>query len=199
MKKVNWFLMLVFLLGAGVRAIDAWRPVDRPSWRECDVAGIARSYYREGMNLFYPRVDWRGDSPGFAEMELPIYPWLIAWGYKIFGFHEPIGRIINYFFSLLTLVVFFKLVKYLLPPMGAIAAAIFFTFNPLLINTSNSLQPEGLMFLGYVLAGYWFIRWLDNESKWYLLGACVATAASILAKATAAHICVRWRVIGDTT
>ena len=188
MKKLNLFLALVFLLGAGIRAIDVDRSVDRPSWRECDVAGIARSYYREGTNLFYPRVDWRGDGPGYAEMELPVYPWLIAWGYKLFGFHESIGRIINYIFSLLTLVVFFKLAKYLLPPWGTLAAAIFFTFNPLLINISNSLQPEGLMFLGYVLAGYLFIRWLDNESKWYLLGACAATAAAILAKATAAHI-----------
>ncbi|MBL8206689.1 MAG: glycosyltransferase family 39 protein [Blastocatellia bacterium] len=188
MKKLNLLLALVFLLGAGIRAIDVGHPVDRPSWRECDVAGIARSYDREGMNLFYPRVDWRGNGPGYAEMEFPVYPWLIAWGYQFFGFHEPIGRIINYVFSLLTLLVFFKLARYLLPPWGTITAAIFFTFNPLLINVSNSLQPEGLMFLCYVLAGYLFIRWLDNESKWYLLGACMATAAAILAKATAAHI-----------
>ncbi|HEX4947603.1 MAG TPA: glycosyltransferase family 39 protein [Blastocatellia bacterium] len=188
MKKLNWFLLLVLLLGAGVRAIDVWRPVDRPSWRECDVAGIARAYDREGMNLFYPRVDWRGDTPGYAEMEFPVYPWLIAWGYKLFGFHEPFGRIINFAFSLLTLLVFYKLAKYLLPPWGTVAAALFFTFNPLLINVSNSLQPEGLMFLCYVLAGYWFIRWLDNESRWHLFGACIATAAAILAKATAAHI-----------
>lgn len=188
MKKLNLLLALVFLLGAGIRAIDVGHRVDRPSWRECDVAGIARSYDREGMNLFYPRVDWRGNGPGYAEMEFPVYPWLIAWGYQFFGFHEPIGRIINYVFSLLTLLVFFKLARYLLPPWGTITAAIFLTFNPLLINVSNSLQPEGLMFLCYVLAGYLFIRWLDNESKWYLLGACMATAAAILAKATAAHI-----------
>jgi 4-amino-4-deoxy-L-arabinose transferase-like glycosyltransferase len=188
MKKINWLLLLVFVLGAGVRVIDVWHTVDRPSWRECDVAGIARNYYREGLNLFYPRVDWRGDTPGYAEMEFPIYPWLIAWGYKLFDFHEPIGRVINYAFSLLTLLVFFKLAKYLLSPWGAVVAAIFFTFNPLLINVSNALQPEGLMFLCYVLAGYLFIRWLDNESRWYLFGACVTTAAAILAKATAAHI-----------
>ncbi len=203
MKKVNLFLTLVFVLGAGVHALDILRPVDRPSWRECDVAGIARSYVREGMNLFYPRVDWRGDTPGYAEMEFPLYPWAIAWGYKIFGVYEPLGRIINYAFSLLTMLAFFKLAKYLLPPIGAVAAAIFFTFNPLFTNISNSLQPEGLMLLGYVLAAYWFIRWLDQESRWHLLGACVATAAAILAKATAAHIglffvLLLWRKYGFT-
>jgi 4-amino-4-deoxy-L-arabinose transferase-like glycosyltransferase len=188
MKKVNLFLTLMFVLGAGIHAMDILRPVDRPSWRENDVAGIARSYYREGMNLFYPRVDWRGDTPGYAEMEFPLYPWLIAWGYKFFGVYEPLGRIINYVFSLLTMVVFFKLAKYLLPPMGAVTAAIFFTFNPLFANISNSLQPEGLMLLAYMLAAYWFIRWCDNEARLYLIAACAATALSILAKATAAHI-----------
>ena len=188
MKKLNLFLTLVFVLGAGVHALDILRPVDRPSWRECDVAGIARNYYREGLNLFYPRVDWRGDTPGYAEMELPLYPWLIAWGYKLFGVYEPLGRIVNYVFSLLTMAVFFKLAKYLLPPTGAIAAAIFFAFNPLFTNISNSLQPEGLMLFTYLLAAYWFIRWCDDEAPAYLIAACVATALSILAKATAAHI-----------
>ena len=44
------------------------------------------------------------------------------------------------------------------------------------------------MFLGYVLAGYFFIRWLDNESNSYFMGACAATAASDLGQSTAAHI-----------
>ena len=188
MKKLSLIFTCIFLVGAAIRAFDVRHTVDRPSWRECDVAGIARSYYREGMNLFYPRVDWRGDTPGYAEMEFPLYPWLVAWGYKNFGFDEHVGRIISFVFSLLTLVVFYRLARYLLPPVGAIAASIFFTFNPLLINIANSLQPEGIMLLSYLLAGYFFIRWLDNESRRDLLSACAATALTILAKAPAAHI-----------
>lgn len=203
MKKLNLFLTLVFVLGAGIHAIDILRQVDRTSWRENDIAGIARSYVREGMNLFFPRVDWRGDTPGYAEMEFPLYPWLIAWGYKIFGVYEPLGRIINFAFSLLAMFVFFKLAKYLLPPIGAVIAAIFFTFNPLFTNISNSLQPEGLMLLFYVLAAYFFIRWCDNGTRSYLIAACAATALSILAKATAAHIglffaLLLWRKYGLT-
>ncbi|MBS1807125.1 MAG: glycosyltransferase family 39 protein [Acidobacteria bacterium] len=188
MKKFSLIFVVVFLLGAAIRMADLRHTVDRPSWRECDVAGIARSFYREDMNLFYPRVDWRGDGPGYAEMEFPFYPWLIAAGYKLFGFDERLGRIINFVFSLLTLISFYRLARYLLPPVGAIVAFIFFTFNPLLINISTSLQPEGLMFLGYVLAGYFFIRWLDSEAIWHFIVACTATALAILAKAPAAHI-----------
>src|SRR5262249_51272030 len=49
----------LFLVGAALRLIDVWRPVDRASWRECDEASIARNYYREDMNVLHPRVDWR--------------------------------------------------------------------------------------------------------------------------------------------
>ena len=55
MKKLSFIFLCLFVVGAGVRAINIWRPVDRPTWRECDEAGIARNYYREGMNIFYPK------------------------------------------------------------------------------------------------------------------------------------------------
>jgi hypothetical protein len=45
------------------------------------------------MYILYPRIDWRGDGPRYAEMEFPIIPWTIAALYKIFGYHEVIGRI----------------------------------------------------------------------------------------------------------
>ena len=188
MKKLSLVFVCLFMLGAGVRAIDVWHPVDRPSWRECDVAGIARNYYREGMNLFYPRIDWRGDGPGYTESEFPLFPWLIAAGYKIFGYDEHLGRILSYLFSLLTLAAFIKFARYFLPPAGAVAAIIFFAFNPLTINISTTLQAEGLMFLSYVLAACFFIRWVENDSTKYFIAACVATVITILAKAPAAHI-----------
>ncbi|GAK52803.1 dolichyl-phosphate-mannose-protein mannosyltransferase [Candidatus Moduliflexus flocculans] len=198
MSTMKVIFLCLFLLGSGIRAIDVWRPVDgrvRESWRECDIASIARNYYREGMNLFYPRIDWRGDGPGYTEMEFPLYPWLIAILYKIVGFHEILGRILAYLFSLATMGVFFQLVRYLLPDIGAIAASLFFVLSPLSVRISNSLQPEGLMFLCYVLAAYAFIRWLDNDS-WIDYGiAVVATMMAILAKANAAHIGIFFAVI----
>ena len=190
-NKVKIIFICLFLLGSGIRAVDVWRPVDgsvRNSWRECDIASIARNYVHEGMNLLYPRIDWRGDGPGFTEMEFPLYPWTIAVLYKIFGFHEVIGRFISYAFSLLAMVVFFRFTRYLMPDLGAIVASTFFVLSPLVVRISNSLQPEGLMFLCYVLAVYSFVRWIDEDSRKYYWIAMFATSLAILAKANAAHI-----------
>jgi hypothetical protein len=176
----------LFAVGILLRVVDIWQPIDQPSWREADVAGIARNFYQEGMNLFYPRIDWRGDGPGYAEMEFPLYPWMIAVLYKVFGYHEVIGRVMSYALSLATLGVYFKLAVYLLPPMGAFAASAFFVFGPLVVNISTSLQPDGLMMFCFVLAAYSFMRWLhDDLPKDYYMAMAI-TALAVLAKAPTA-------------
>jgi 4-amino-4-deoxy-L-arabinose transferase-like glycosyltransferase len=190
-KKISLILGALFILGAILRAVDIWQPIALDhlfSWREADVGGIARNYYREGMNLFYPRIDWGGDGPGFAEMEFPLFPWLIAVLYKIFGYNELFGRFVSYAFSLAAMGVFFRLAAYLLPTVGAIFASLFFVLSPLAIKISHSLQPEGLMFFCYILAAYAFIRWIDDNSWKYYAIALFATSLGILAKAPAAHI-----------
>jgi hypothetical protein len=114
LRKPRIIFFALFFLGAWIRSLDVWRPVDgrvRESWRECDYAAVARNFYREGMNILYPRIDWHGDGPGYAEMEFPVIPWTTAALYKIFGYHEVIGRILVYAFSLLTLLIFFLLAR----------------------------------------------------------------------------------------
>lgn len=183
--------IFIFLLGAYVRVINIWQPLDgsmKAPWRESDVASIARNYYREGMNIFSPRIDWRGDGPGYAEMEFPVLPWMIALFYKVFGYHEIAGKLLSFSFSLASLLIFLKLSHYFLPKLADAAATLFFALNPLLFRTANTLQPESLMFMLYLLAVYAFLRWIQDDSKKYYIIALIATALSILVKASAAHI-----------
>jgi 4-amino-4-deoxy-L-arabinose transferase-like glycosyltransferase len=198
-----WLFAAVFIFGAGIRAIDLWRPVDgriRESWRESDEAAIARNFTREGMNILYPRVDWRGDGPGYAEMEFPLFPWTIAVLYDTFGFHEVLGRVLAYTFALATLAIFLALARRLLPWRGALAAGLFFALNPLIVRISNALQPEALMLLAYIAGVYAFVRWLDarrpgHRADGWWMAAALATSIAILAKATAAHVGVLFAVL----
>ncbi len=186
------------MLGAALRAIDVWRPADGrliEVWRECDVSAIARNFDREGMNLFYPRIDWRGTGPGYAEMELPLLSWAMAAAYRVIGVHEVVGRLINYALSLVALGVGLALVVYLLPPIGAAAAGVFLALAPLPIRVATSLQPESLMFACYLLAGYAFIRWLDTDRRRDYLVAMGATALSILAKLPAVHLGIFFLIV----
>ncbi len=183
--------ILLFLAGAGLRVLDVGRQADgrvRESWRECDYAAVARNFVREGMDILSPRIDWRGDGPGFAEMEFPAVPWAMAALDKAFGYRETYGRWLMFAASLFTLLVFFALARSVLPAAGALAASAVFVLSPLVIRVSNSLQPEALMLLLEVLAVYAFLRWLDQDSwVWYAL-ALASTAAAVLVKAPAVHL-----------
>ncbi|HEX8249870.1 MAG TPA: glycosyltransferase family 39 protein [Pyrinomonadaceae bacterium] len=188
MKKLPTVFLLIFALGALVRFVDVWRPVERASWRECDLASISRNYVREGMNPFFPRIDWRGTSAGYAEMEFPVYPFLTAIFYRLFGFNEYIPRLVNFLFSLAALWFFFRLARSFLDDWAAVFAFAFFAFHPLVVEISTSIQPEGLMLLCYTASVYFFSGWLKNDSNKDFVFAALFTALAILAKAPAAHI-----------
>ena len=184
-------LLAICLLGIGLRAVDVWRPVDgtiRDSWREPDVAGIARNFYREGMNPLYPRIDWRGDGPGFVESEFPIYPWTVACLYHVFGYHEELLRVVSFVLSLLTLALFVRIATEHLSRPAAVLAAGFFAINPLAIRMASAIQPEPLMCLGYLAGAYWFERWCRTQARRDFMLALGTTTLAILAKFPAAHI-----------
>jgi 4-amino-4-deoxy-L-arabinose transferase-like glycosyltransferase len=179
---------VIFVIGAAVRLADMFRPIDRSSWRESDVGAVARNFASESMNVFYPRIDWRGSSPGYAEMEFPLYPYLIAISYKAFGINDVFGRAWAFLFSIVSLALFFKLAREYLDGAPLIAAFAFFAFNPLVVEFSTAIQPEGLMLL-FCLAGVLsFVRWMKSDSDRDFWLAAIFTALALLAKLPAAHI-----------
>ncbi|HEX9007526.1 MAG TPA: hypothetical protein VF889_09540, partial [Bacteroidota bacterium] len=94
----NWAIGLIFAAGVILRLVLPWHPADDRmlnGWRESDYTQLARNFDREGMNILLPRVDWRGDTPGYVEMEFPFIPWITAAAYRIFGYHEMFLRLIS--------------------------------------------------------------------------------------------------------
>lgn len=194
-RIIKFLLISIFAAGALVRLADVDRPIDRTSWRESDVGAIARNFAIESMNIFFPRIDWRGDTPGYAEMEFPMYPYAIALTYKAAGINEVFGRIWSFLFSLTTLWMFYRLAREYLDGVALVAAFAFFAFNPLIVEFSTSIQPEGLMMLFYVAAAAWFVRWNNDGNDRDLWLAAGATSLALLAKLTAAHIGILFAIL----
>ena len=188
MNKLKYIWIIIFLVGLGLRSTYVLHPIDTLSWRESDEAAIAKNYYENHMHFFHPQINWGGTGPGFAEMEFPVYPYLIALSYKVFGFHESVGRIIALIFSLAAMLVFFRLSRLLFDKRTAIIVSFFFAISPLSIVVSDTIQPESIMFFFYVCAAYTFIRWLEDESYKNLLLTAFCTAFALLSKITAGHI-----------
>ena len=184
-------IIALFIVAASVRAIDVWRPVDgtvRQSWRETDTGAIARNFYREGMNIMLPRIDWRGDGPGYVESEFPVFPWTAACLYHVFGYHEEILRVLSYALSLASCIVFLRLAKRLLPGFAVLPAWTIFALSPMAVQMASAIQPEPLMFFAYLLSIDAFIRWIDHNRRRDYVIALLATTLAILAKVPAAHV-----------
>ena len=58
-------VLLVWILAVAVRLILINQPyIDHWSWRQSDVAAIARNFFEHGFRFGYPQIDWAGGSAG---------------------------------------------------------------------------------------------------------------------------------------
>ena len=183
---VYWILL--FIAGAAVRSTHVLHPLDTDSWRESDMATIAKNIYLGRSDMLHPQIAWDGKGPGYTESEFQVYTGLIALAYKIFGVWEPLARMISFLFSLGALLAFFKLSNYLFKPKTALTVSFFFAMSPVLLIVSDTIQPESVMFFFYVCAAFTFIRWVNADSKKNYFLALFFSATAILCKLTSAHI-----------
>src|SRR5437870_5351809 len=190
-RQLSIWLLFVVLVGIGLRFAYVNRPLGhqlQASWRQADEVQLARNFYRDGMNIFYPRIDWRGDTPGYVEMELPLLPWVAALLYHIFGYHEEFLRMLSAIVETASLLFFVRLCRQVLPPVGVVFAVAAFALNPLLIYLATAMQPDPWMLLLVLLAMALIWRWQAKPKHTTLLGAAATIAAAILAKAPAAYL-----------
>src|SRR5204862_5321442 len=79
-------VVIFWTVAVAVRLILINQPyVDYWSWRQSDVAAIARNFFEYGFRFGYPQIDWAGGAGGYVGAELPrltfvaaIYKKLIA-------------------------------------------------------------------------------------------------------------------------
>src|SRR6266496_6319377 len=177
--------IVLWLLAVGVRLVLIDQPfVDDWSWRQSDVAAIARNFFEYGFRFGYPQIDWAGASAGYVGTEFPILPFLAAICYKLAGIHEWIGRSQAVIFFAASLPLFFLLVREVFDNTAAAWATFFFSFAPLNVFAGRSFMP-GVPSLSLAIIGlYFFLRWIRDREWAPLLVAAIVISLSILIKAT---------------
>ena len=146
------------------------------------MAMIAENFYRYGFDLFRPQINWAGDSPGYVGTEFPLVPFLAALFYIPFGVHETIGRAISLFFATISFPVFYLLVKQFFGRRAAFIALGFYLISPLNIYYTRTFQPESAMIFFSIAMLYFFVRWLEGESKRDFIWAVIFANLAFLVK-----------------
>jgi 4-amino-4-deoxy-L-arabinose transferase-like glycosyltransferase len=175
----------IWILAVTVRLILINQPyVDHWSWRQSDVATIARNFFEHGFRFGYPQIDWAGGSAGYVGTEFPILPFLAAMCYKFAGVHEWIGRSQSVIFFAVSLPFFFLLVREVFGSPAAMWATFFYAFAPLNVFAGRSFMPDVPSLSLAIIGLYFFLRWLrDRKMVPFYLGA-IAISLSILIKVT---------------
>src|SRR5213594_607144 len=156
-------VIALWILAVAVRLILIDQPyVDHWSWRQSDVATIARNFFESGFRFGYPQIDWAGGSAGYVGTEFPILPFFAAICYKLAGIHEWIGRSQSLIFFAISLPFFFLLVREIFGGNAAIWATFFYSFAPLNIFAGRSFMPDVPSLSLAIIGSYFFLRWICN-------------------------------------
>ncbi len=178
-------VVLLWILAVAVRLVLINQPyVDYWSWRQSDVAAIARNFFEHGFRFGYPQIDWAGGSGGYVGTEFPILPFLAAIYYKFAGIHEWIGRSQSVIFFAISLPFFFLLVREIFCGTAAIWATFFYAFAPLNIFAGRSFMPDVPSLSLGIIGLYFFLRWLRDRKMAPFYLAAIAISLSILIKIT---------------
>ncbi|MFQ5686785.1 MAG: ArnT family glycosyltransferase [Candidatus Scalindua sp.] len=174
------YAIFIIISGFIARLININQPIlEVAMWRQCATASIARNFYYNGMNIFYPQVLWGGATEGYiGETEFHLYPFAIATLYKLFGVHESLGRLVSILAFCGGAFFLYKLSRKYTDGATALIALLFYTFNPYIFFYSRAFQPESTMLFLSITMLYFFSEWIDKEGWWRfaLMTLCATTA-----------------------
>jgi Dolichyl-phosphate-mannose-protein mannosyltransferase len=168
--------LIVRLIGIDQPFIDPW------SWRQSDVAAIARNYSENGFHFARPQIDWAGNERGFVGTEFPILPFVAALFYKFTGAQEWIGRIEGVLFFVAALPFFFGLVRRIFGDATALWATFFYAFAPLSIVASRAFMPDVPSLSLAIIGLYCFLRWVEQKRLAWMMWSAVLVSLALLIK-----------------
>lgn len=150
-------LFLALLFAARFYDIDS--PVlGKHSWRQGDTAGTARNFHETGNSIFWPQVDWRGDTQGFAEMEFPIYQYGVAKLYDAFGARESVARAFSIALFTLSALLLYRLVSETCSRELGLLTTLIYASLTTTTYYSRAILPESMLLAGSIGAIYFLWR-----------------------------------------
>jgi 4-amino-4-deoxy-L-arabinose transferase-like glycosyltransferase len=175
----------ICVLAVAVRLIFINQPyIDHWSWRQSDVAAIARNFLENGFSFGYPQVEWAGNAPGYVGTEFPILPFVAALCYEFAGVHEWIGRIQAVILFAVSLPFFFLLVREIFGSTAVVWASFFYSFAPLNIFAGRSFMPDVPSLSLAIVALYLFLQWIEHGAASSFFIGAIAISLSFLIKIT---------------
>lgn len=171
--------MLFFL----IRMYGIWfPPIDvAHSWRQVTGNMVARNFFENDANIFYPCVDMAGEKTGITGTEFPVLNYLIYFFALVFGWSEWYGRLIVLVVSSVGSYYFYKLVKKFFSEKHAFFSTIILIVSNWFIY-SRKIMPDTFS-VSLTIIGLWFaILYLEQSKIRHLFVSSLLILLGILSK-----------------
>lgn len=171
--KLLWIIFLAFIL----RLYKITNPIlDWHAFRQADTASVTREYLKQGIDLLQPKyhdlsnIQSGKDNPnGYRMVEFPLINVLIA--FTISFFNSPLvltSRLFSVFFSLISILFLFLLVKEISGTKMAYLSALSMALLPYAIYYSRAVLPEPAMLAFFLASLYFFAHHLQHQHSNHL-------------------------------
>lgn len=179
--KSHGLFVFILLLAASVRLYKIESPLyDWNAWRQTETAAIAMNYYQDHLPFLYPEIDWVGEH-GHAEMEFPLFPYLISWLYFLTVPWDGWGRIVTVLFSLGVVWAVYDIGRQLSSKTAGLFAAACFAASPLGIYYGRAFMPDMMMVFFSTLPVALLLRLQPSNMIW-MYAAAYLLAVGVLLK-----------------
>jgi len=190
-KKDIIIVLFLFIISFIPRLYRLDNPVaDWHSWRQADTAAVSRNFIKERFNPLLPQFDSLNSLNGMSDQnpnryflaEFPLYNILTYPFYKLFGVNEMYARLVSVFFSSLTSVLLYLLVKQFSSKRSALLAGLFFGILPFSIYYGRVIMPDPLHIFFSVLTMLLVTYWINTSSRIWSVLAGLSYGATLLTK-----------------
>jgi 4-amino-4-deoxy-L-arabinose transferase-like glycosyltransferase len=150
-------------------------------WRESDTMSMVANYYYEDMDFLYPRVNQRGNTTGITGSEFPIYQYIPAVLFNLFGFSHAIPRLLTVLMGCLAIWLVYKIVRLWSSETLAVFSAVAFAFSPLVFFYSYKIMPDITMLALMLGSFYAYSLFIKNARTidWLLAVLLLLVAGAI--------------------
>jgi len=172
----------VFLL---VRLYGIGEPLlEMHNVRQTQTAMIARNLLSDHFNVFYTRIDWAGNEPGYVVQEFPLYQLVVALASTPGGNLDIVGRVVSLVCAGVAALYLFRIARLLLSPAVALWALAYFAICPMSVFVSKAFMINMMALSLSLIAVHDWLVWAQGGAMTSLARGTVAITLATLVNLT---------------
>jgi len=152
-------------------------------WRQTETQQVIDNFYRDDFNILNPRINGRADTNQLHRMEFPVFQWLVALMFRIFGRHIIVSRSVVFVLGLGAVWGMYHLARGVFNNKGIAAVCAWcFNFSPVFYYYALNPIPDIFALACSIWSISFFQAYISSRRRQHLLLSAAMLGLATLAK-----------------